>query len=68
MSRLLEDEIEWVRNNPHRYEGPYHQKAVINNITKRYRMTEAQKLVDLWAKTKWVKHEHAVLQFFGKGD
>lgn len=40
MNKQLEWEIKWINNHPELYEGEYHQKAVINNITNRYRKNE----------------------------
>lgn len=42
---LMQWEIDWINNNPDRYEGPTHQKAVIENIKKNYFLKEAKKLM-----------------------
>lgn len=40
---LLEWELEWVRKNTHLYEGPYHVKAVCENIRKNYELRSIKK-------------------------
>ena len=39
----LKWESEWIMNHPERYEGQYHQKAVIQNIKKRFIIHELKK-------------------------
>lgn len=36
MSKALEWELQWIDDNAHRYEGPYHIAAVKRFITERY--------------------------------
>lgn len=62
--KLLQAEINWINNRPERYESPWHQKAVIVNIVKRYLMDEIKSRVSLWSKNKFVKHEFPIMEFF----
>lgn len=47
---LMEWECKWVMENPDRYEGPWHQKAVCGNIRKRYYIAETDRLARRWEK------------------
>jgi len=38
MNDLMQWEIDWINSNPSGYDGPMHQRAVIENIKKRYAM------------------------------
>tara|TARA_R110002073_G_scaffold268404_1_gene431663 strand:+ start:1474 stop:1725 length:252 start_codon:yes stop_codon:yes gene_type:complete len=40
MSNLLEDELEWLDNNTHRYDSDLHASSVKENILKRYEIKE----------------------------
>lgn len=46
---LLDWELKWIDDNPERYEGPYHQLAVKNNIIRRYWLDELKQNTDRWA-------------------
>ena len=45
MSKLLEWEINWIKNNPELYETKKHQEHVIACIKKRYFISRVKKLV-----------------------
>jgi len=50
MNDLLQWEIDWINAHPELYEGPWHRKAVIGNITKMYQLREVKKFIDHFAK------------------
>ena len=57
MNICLQAEIDWINANVHRYEGPWHAKAVIGNITKRYAMDEVKKLVQAYKTSRNTKDQ-----------
>ena len=61
---LLQDEIDWILANQHRYEGPMHARAVIGNIEKRYKLAEAKKAVQKWADHATTGNAFAVQDVF----
>lgn len=68
MSTLLNDEIQWVLANSDRYDNFEHQCRVITNITKRYVRNEMLKPIQKWAKTKYIRDEVALLEYFNLQD
>ena len=41
----MEWEIQWIINNPKYYSGKMHQKSVVQNIIKRYKIIELEKTI-----------------------
>lgn len=62
---LLQDEIDWILANQHRYEGPMHARAVIGNIEKRYKLTAAHKAVQKWADAPTTGNGFVIQDLFG---
>jgi len=64
VNKLLQWEIQWVKDHPHLYEGPMHQRAVMGNLEKRYYIAKATSVVTRWSVTKWVRDEFPILEHF----
>lgn len=52
----LEWELNWVVEHPERYEGPLHQRAVCENIKKRYRHSTIMAAASKWAERPTTGH------------
>jgi len=52
MSELLRWEIEWVERNSDRYSSEIHARSVIENIKKRYFISEAKRLAEKFNKNR----------------
>lgn len=46
MSKLLQDELDWIDNNIERYDSPMHAAAVKGNISKRYKINELEREIE----------------------
>lgn len=57
----LEWEINWINNHLDLYDSPQH---VINNITKRYWIKEAKRLVKKFEDNRVTKNYHEMFDFF----
>ena len=65
MSILLQAEIDWVNDHPELYEGEWHQRAIIGNISKMYYIREVKKLISKYEETRTSKAMFDLFEFEG---